>query len=181
MQKIAKILLPPLASLLIAGPALAGQVSTIDCSLRAMSPQERTSIGVSLANDEHGGEALTAAREAITPMAIVCGKANKWSFDQELIAVSWTMWSILSDELQHESGMSAADAKILRTYFYEHTKQLENMMEFTAAQRIELIGNLRKLGAHLHDDGSKLSEQELTIILLAQQMRGEEAKFAASS
>ena len=181
MQNVSRVLLLTLTALIFAGPAMAGPGATINCPLKAMTAQERTRIGVSLVNDGQEGKAIYAARDRITPLADICGKANKWSFDKAQIAVSWTMWNIMADELQRETGLSAADAVILRTYFAQHTKQLENMMGFTAAQRGELIVNLRKLGAHLHDDGNKLSEQELTIILLAQQMQSEEAKFAASS
>lgn len=179
MRNMTMLSAAALASVIVSGSAAARPASTIDCPLQAMSAQQRTKIAVSLVQDEQGGEAVDAARAFIGPLAETCGKANKWSFDRSQSTVSWTMWSLMSDELQKEAGISPADAAILRTYFDQHAKQLEGMVGFTAAQRSQLIGELRKLGAHLHDDGSKVSEQELTIILLAQQMRQQEAQFAA--
>lgn len=159
-------------------PASARPVRTIDCPLQAMSAKDQTRIALTLIND--GSPGIYAARAFILPLAEdICGKPNKWSVDRSQGALTWTMWSIMSDELQKETGLSLADAAILRAYFDQHPKELEGMAEFSAAQRSQLIGELRKLGAHLHDDGSKLSEQELTIIMLAQQMRKEEAQFGA--
>lgn len=168
-----------LAALLIQQPALAASSGTIDCPLRAMSTNSQATYATALIDDADAGKTMDSARAFVTPLAESCGKAGRWSFERVQNAISWTLWSLMTVRLLAETGMTAADAAILRTYYDQHTVQLEGMMEYSAAQRSQLIGELRRLGAHLHDDGSKASEQELTIILLAQQMRHEEAGFAA--
>ena len=180
MRNAMAFLATALTALLVQQSAFAASSTTIDCPLRAMSANAQKTYAAALIDDADPGKATDSARAFITPLAESCGKAGRWDFDRVQNAISWTLWSLMTDRLLAETGMTATDAAILRTYYDQHAAQLEGMMEYSAAQRIQLIGELRRLGAHLHDDGSKVSEQELTIILLAQQMRREEAGFGSS-
>ena len=161
------------------GTAYAAPRGSIECPLQAMSAKDRAGLGVSMINDTDAEAALTAAHNFIADAAKACVKINGWTFDATANAVSWTQWRLMTDELMHETGLTAADLAILRAYVDEDVKRVEGLDRLSSFQRGKLVEELRRRGAHLHEAGDD-ADRELEVMMLTHEMRIQEAAFAGS-
>lgn len=164
------------ATIAFAGAVQARPTGSIDCAVAAMSAKDQVRWGVALAGrPDASSKAVGAILDAVGP----CARRNGWTSDQAGIVNDWTAWKILSAEMARQVKLGDADVAVLRGYIDEDPRRVEGLDHFTDAQAMQLLAELRKRGARLHDSGEPM-KSELYVFYLQYQMKIDETKFAAS-
>ncbi len=168
-----------LAAWALAGTAQAAPRGSIECPMRAISGKDRAALGASMIKDANAADALTAAHDFIAGVAKPCARANGWGADQIDNAIAWAEWKLMADELQRESGLTAADLTIMRAYVDADATRAGGLDHLSSFQRTKLFDDLHQRGVRLRDGGDT-ADQTLEVMILLHEMRVQEAAFARS-
>ncbi|MDB5722149.1 MAG: hypothetical protein JWP15_2767 [Alphaproteobacteria bacterium] len=160
------------------GAASAKPAGAIDCAVEGLAAKQRAELGTALLDDQRG-DIATRAHDIIAKPAAACAGRNRWTDAQAEIAINWSVWDLMGDEVQRRSGLSPADRAIMRLYVAEDPGRVAGLEHFTRAQIGQVMESLRQRGAHLRDAGEE-ADRQLSVLLMLREMNSEEAHFAGS-